>query len=305
MKISVHQLVVFKKIVEKSGITAAAKALHMTQPAVSNILKALENYYGCKLIELIGKKVFITPSGQKLYDSATQIQETLVNTETEIKNINGQISGKLKVSAVSTAKYFIPRLLGAFKKNHTENFDIELKVCNRKEIIERLNENLDDFVIMSQPPKDKGLLIKDFFEDQLVVAVSSKSDLLKKQNWCLDELASQNWVIREEGSGTRIVMQKLFDENEIKPNIVMEVGNNESIKQIIMADMGISIVSMQSIEFELDLGLIETLSVKGFPLFHEWYWVAHKPKVQSLLMTEFLAFAHTHSNDAHYYNWQK
>jgi DNA-binding transcriptional LysR family regulator len=305
MRVSVHQLIVFKKVVEESGITAAAKQLFMTQPAVSNILKSLEEYYACKLTEVIGKKVYLTPSGEKLFEAANQVEEILTNTETDIKNINGQITGKLKVSAVSTAKYFMPRLLGAFKKSHSQNFEIEFKVCNRKQVIERLSENLDDFVIMSQPPKNSDFIVEDFFEDQLVVAVSSTSDLLKKKSWQLSDLASKSWVIREEGSGTRIVMQKLFDENNMKPNIVMEVGNNESIKQMILADMGISIVSMQSIEFELDLGLIKILPVKCFPIFHEWYWVAHKSKVQSLLVKEFVNFANTHADDAHYYKWKR
>ncbi|MFT6835533.1 MAG: DNA-binding transcriptional LysR family regulator, partial [Francisellaceae bacterium] len=177
MRVSVHQLIVFKKVIEASGITAAAKQLYMTQPAVSNILKNLEEYYDCKLTEVIGKKIYPTSSGEKLYEAAKQVEEILINTETDIKNINGQITGKLKVSAVSTAKYFIPKLLGAFKKSHCQNFDIEFKVCNRKEIIKRLNENLDDFVIMSQPPQSSGLVIQNFFEDQLVIAVSSTSEL--------------------------------------------------------------------------------------------------------------------------------
>ena len=304
MRISVHQLSVFKKVSDEAGITAAAKKLYMTQPAVSNILKSLEAYYECKLIEIIGKKVYLTPSGQKVYDAAVKLEEILQNLETDIKNLNGKLSGKLKISVVSTAKYFMPRLLGAFKKDLMENIEIELKVCNRRQVIERLNNNLDDFVIMSQPPTEKDFIVHDFFEDQLVVAVSASSKLINKTKWHLIDLEKENWVIREPGSGTRIVMQKLFNESNMVPNIIMEVSNNESIKQMILADMGISIVSLQSIEFELDLGLIKILPVVGFPVFHEWYWVCHKGKVQSLLVEKFLTYASSHAESAHYYKWK-
>lgn len=304
MRVSIHQLNVLKAVADKGGITLAANSLHMTQPAVSNIIKQLESYYQCKITEPVGKKICLTSAGEVLYDMAEKVQVLLNDTERAISRINGNLSGKIKLSVVSTAKYFVPRLLGAFKKEISNDIEVELKVCNRQQVIDRLNSNLDDFVVMSQPPEQKDIYIEDFYQDKLVVAVSKQNKWLYKSQVKLRDLANENWIIRESGSGTRIVMKKLFDKYHINPNITMELGNNESIKQMIIADMGISIVSLQSIEFELDASLIDVLPVEGFPLLHEWYLVSKSKKNVSTLAKLFLDYVRTHPHIAHFESWK-
>ena len=304
MKISLHQLTVLQAIKHHQGMTAAARALHMTQPGVSNIVKQLEQYYDCKLVEVVGKKVFMTDAGNIVVKMAAQIQHVLDEGSSDLALLKGGVSGTLRVAVVSTAQYFAPRLLGAFK-HENPHIHIELNVCNRGQILHRLTQNLDDFVIMSQPPSEHDLTATDFYEDQLVVAAGAGHPLLARKQLSLPDLMHEQWLIRERGSGTRIVMEKLFQQHLIQPDYLMAVGNNESIKQLIIANMGISIVSQQSIELELAGQLIHTLPVVGFPLHHKWYQVSHRHKSQSVLTRAFNDFVAHHANLAHFTGWVK
>ncbi len=304
MRLSLHQLRVFSQVKVTQSITLAAKQLHMTQPAVSNIVKQLEDYYQCSLTTVYNRKTQLTDAGVILADAAHEINTILMKTENKIKQPSKTLKGKLSVAAVSTAKYFVPRLLAAFQKQHGD-VHIKIIVCNRKEILERVKQNLDDFVIMSQPPKSKTVIVEHFYKDQLVVAGSSKSVLNTKKPYSLDTLKDENWLIRESGSGTRIAMMKLFKEFSIEPKIISEVGNNESIKQLIIADMGISIISLHSIELELNSQLISILPVKGFPKDHEWYKVTHCKKNSSEISKKFDEFVASHSDLTHFSSWKK
>ncbi|MFN3234300.1 MAG: LysR family transcriptional regulator [Gammaproteobacteria bacterium] len=288
MNITLHQLKVLKAVKECGSITKAAQTLHITQPAVSNILKQLELNFDCPLTETIGKKVFITQAGQHLTTATEKINDILETTNNEIYALNGKLSGTMIVAIVSTAKYFMPKLLGQFQKKYPD-IKIKLNVCNRQEAIELLQKNACDFLIMSQLPQGISLEKKLFYKDELVVAGAKDHPVLKK-NIELKDLENENWIIREPGSGTRIVMQNLFKKHKMTPNITMEVGNNESIKQIIIAGLGISIVSKQSIELELKHNLIKIISVKNFPLPHPWHIVMNKGKHIDRVTNEFFEF---------------
>lgn len=288
MNITLHQLNVLKTVKESGSITLAAQALHITQPAVSNILKQLELSCGYPLTEKIGKKIFLTQSGERLVEATEAIHHVLENASSDIQALHGRLSGTMSVTIVSTAKYFVPRLLGAFRQRYP-GVKIKLTVCNRQDAIEVLKKNASDFLIMSQPPDDVPIEKQLFYKDELIV-VASPERKFKGKIQALNALADEDWIIREAGSGTRIVMKKLFKKYKMIPNIAMEVGNNESIKQLIMANMGISIVSKQSIELELEHKLINVLKVKDFPLSHPWYLVRNKGKQPKRLVNEFFAF---------------
>jgi LysR family transcriptional regulator, low CO2-responsive transcriptional regulator len=288
MNITLHQLRVLKAVKTHGSITLAAQALHITQPAVSNILKQLELSYDYPLTETIGKKVFLTKAGERLVEAVQQIDLILETTTSDINAQHGKISGTVVVAIVSTAKYFVPKLLGEFRKKYPE-IKIKLTVCNRQQAIQILKSNASDFLIMSQPPDDMITDKKLFYKDQLVVVASPEMKFAKNIKQ-LKDLNDYAWIIREPGSGTRIVMKKLFKKYKMLPNIVMEVGNNESIKQLIMANMGISIVSKQSIELELQLKLIKILPINNFPLHHPWYFVRNKGKHVSRVASEFFKF---------------
>lgn len=304
MKTSLHQLNVLLNIEQQKSISLAAKALHMTQPAVSNIVKQLEDRYKTKLTQRRNRQTQLTTSGIILADTAKQIQQLLYDTENRMKIEQQLLHGQLSVAVVSTAKYFVPRLLAAFKKQYP-SIQTRLTVGNREEIITRLNNKLDDIVIMSQPPKDKHIIINDFYQDKLVVAVATDSVLKRKKHpYTLSELAHENWLMREPGSGTRMAIEALCKSDKIKPNIVSEVSNNESIKQLMIAGMGISIVSLQSIELELECNLLATLPVKGFPKTHKWYMVKKNNDNSNITVDAFNEFVETHSDLAHFHSWK-
>lgn len=301
MRLSLHQLKVFQNVADLGGITAAARKLHMTQPAVSNILKQIQEYYQEPLIETIGKKIYLTQSGKIIYQTAVSIEKLLEKAHLEIHDKNnktGDLSGNLSLSIVSTAKYFVPKLLGAFQQENPK-VAIQLQVLNREQVIERLKQNKDDFVIMSQPPSEIPIDIQDFYEDELVLACSPQNtlaneDLSRVKNF--NALEDQTWLIREQGSGTRAVMLGWIEKKSIPLKSSMEIGNNESIKQMIMANMGISLISKQSIALELSNHLIKLINLKGLPLKHEWYMVRHANKQNSVLVERFYEFVQQHSD---------
>ena len=276
MNITLHQLQVLKAIKIHGSLTVTARALHITQPAVSNILKQLSHKFQYPLTETIGKRIYLTPAGEHLVKAADDIQTILESTLYEINGLHGHLSGQIDIAIVSTAKYFMPKLLGEFKKKHPK-VAIKLTVCNRQEAIYRLKHNAHDFIIMSQPPDNMAIKQQLFYPDELVV-VASPEMIFQSGIDTLADLSAVDWIIREPGSGTRIVMEKLFKKHRMLPNISMEVGSNESIKQLIMANMGISIVSKQSIELELGHQLMKILPIKQFPLNHPWYVVMNKGK---------------------------
>lgn len=289
MRITFHQCKVFESIAHEKSITRAAKKMFLTQPAVSNLLKQLEESFNAELTNVVGKTVYLTHAGEKLLDACIDIRHRLEKLEYDLSNLETSDVGSLSITVVTTAKYFIPKLLGNFKKDYP-NIRFELHVVNRTAALSRLHENLDDFVIMSQPPKNKSLFIQDFFKDSLVVVASPDSRLADCKKINLEDLSEQEWIMREKGSGTKIAVDKIFKERKIKPNVTMLISNNESIKQLVAANMGISIIPLQSIELELKMGKIVILDVKGFPKKHEWYLVKNRSKEPSPIVNAFLKY---------------
>ena len=171
MNITFHQLNVLKAVKTHGSITAAAHALHISQPAVSNILKQLELNYDYPLTETIGKKVFLTEAGERLVEATNIINHALENAESDISALHNKLSGTLAVAIVSTAKYFVPRLLSEFRQKHP-GVKIKLTVCNRHDAIQILKNNTSDFLVMSQPPDEIPIKKHLFYHDQLVVVAS-------------------------------------------------------------------------------------------------------------------------------------
>ncbi len=296
MNVTLHQLRVFYEVAKFNSVTKAAVHLHMTQPAVSNLIRALEHQIDAPVIETLHRKLYITEAGKILLQTFEHMDRELKEANTQLNLLKGKIVGTIKIATVSTAKYFVPRLLGAFKSQFPD-IHIELKVKNRYEIIERLKHNSDDFVIMSQLPDIMSIEYHDFFEDELVVAASSqRSKSFNQKDLSLKMLVDESWLIREIGSGTRMAMESIFKKYKLKPNIQMEIDNNESIKQAIIGNIGISILSHQSIEIEQKAGLIKTLNVAEFPVRHKWHLVKNKGKKLPIVAQKFYDFVRMHPN---------
>jgi LysR family transcriptional regulator, low CO2-responsive transcriptional regulator len=302
MNITLHQLRVFRKVAELKSVTKAAKALHMTQPAVSNVLRLLNDALGSPVFDVLNKKIYLTQTGNILLEAGQKIKQTLDETLSKLLLEKGLLTGTLRIATVSTAKYFMLRLLGAFKKEYPD-IHMQLSVKNRDEIIERLKHNSDDFVIMSQLPNDLKIEFQPFYEDELVIAASpdhhhhNHHHHHKKKIFTLKNLQHEAWLIREKGSGTRMAMLKLFEKYGFMPRIEMEIDNNESIKQAIISNIGISILSKKSIELEEKVGLIKALDIKEFPVPHEWYLVKHPGKTLSPIAQKFYDFVRTHPKE--------
>lgn len=297
MNITLHQMEVFQKVAELNSVTKAAKALHMTQPAVSNVLRLLNEALDNRVIEVVNKKIYLTATGSVLLEASYKIKQTLDDVLATLVIQKGTLKGVLKIATVTTAKYFILKMLGAFKKENPY-VTVQLTVKNRDDVLDRLQNNRDDFVIMSQLPNKVKFNYYPFYEDELVVA-SAYAISDSKIN-TLQDLKKERWLIREVGSGTRIAMLNIFKKNRFVPQIEMEIDNNESIKQAIMSNMGISILSKQSIELEQKVGLIKIISLRGFPVAHEWYLVKCLGKRLSPIAQEFYDFVRIHPEVAHY-----
>lgn len=289
MRITFHQCKVFESVAHEKSITQAAKKMFLTQPAVSNLIKQLEVTFDTKLIEIVGKTLHLTKAGEKFLEACVDIRHRAEKFEYDLKYLGAKSVGKLVITVVTTAKYFMPRLLGKFKQDYP-NVQIELHVVNRMTAIHRLHENIDDFVIMSQPPSKKDFYVSDFFEDSLVVVASAENKLSTCNKISLSDLANHEWIMREKGSGTKIAVDKIFKKHKLTPNVTMLISNNESIKQLVIANMGISIIPLQSIELELKTGKLVILDVRDFPIKHEWYIVKSKAKNDTPVVSTFLKY---------------
>lgn len=295
MALTLHQLKIFAAVVEYNGITAAAHKLYMSQPAISIQVKQLEDYYGISLIEVVGKKIHLTEMGKRLYETAKEIDDRLGALEMEFAQMQDCLKGRFSVAVVSTAKYFMPRLLGEFHRQYP-HIEISLKVTNRGEVLERLQNNRDDLVIMSQLPEKIPIVAEKFLDDELVIPAPPDHPLVKKKNIALSELKNEPFILREPGSGTRIVMEQLFKKNRLKPAIIMELGSGSAIKQAVIAGFGFSVLSKMSLEQELILKKLMILDIRGFPVRHAWYAVHLKGKKLSPIAAKFLDLLLTQKN---------
>ena len=279
MNISFRQLRLFKAFAETGSVTEAAKLMHVTQPTASMQLKDLSNAVGLPLFEFVGKKVYLTEAGKKLAVTAQSIAQEWEAFDQTISSMKGLERGTLKISVVSTAKYFIPRLVGNFCADHP-GVDIALEVLNRDAVIARLENNLDDMAIMTQPPAH--LEIQDeVFLDNPLVCIAAKNHPLVGKKISLNDIAHEFFVMREVGSGTRMSCDLFFKNKRISPNVRLTLGSNEAIKHAVGSGLGLSIVSMHSLtEHDLKV-LVSVLNMSDFPIKSQWHIVSLKGKKMS------------------------
>lgn len=289
MQYTLHQLKVFAEVAKCGSITKAAESLHMTQPAVSIQMKQLQESVDIPLIEIIGKKLYLTEAGERLYSMQQTIQEHEEAFEAYASELKGGLTGNLSISAASTAKYFLPYLLGAFQEKYPK-VKITLKVTNRNEVLQHLYNNEFQLAILTQLPDDSSIISTPFLENPLVVACPPDHPLSNQKNLTLKALKDESFIFREPGSGTRMVMERLLEKEGIDPKIAMELGTNEAVKQAIMAGIGISLISKLSMQSELKTGTIDELQVKQFPVITHWHTLYRKRKVNTRVIKNFLDF---------------
>ncbi|MDZ7807512.1 MAG: LysR substrate-binding domain-containing protein [Gracilimonas sp.] len=206
-----------------------------------------------------------------------------------LSEMKGMLKGSLNIAVVSTAKYFMPYILGAYRDKY-ENIKISLKVTDRNEVKDMLRNNLCDLAVFSVLPDELDLESVDFLSNQLMIASAPDHPLAKEKNIDFKALEEYDFLIREPGSGTRMVMQHLFDKYDISPNIIMELGTNEAVKQAIMAGIGISLISKYSLTLEEGIGKISIVEVKDLPYENVWKIVYPKGKRLSPAAQNFIEF---------------
>lgn len=270
--------------------TRAANELGLTQPAVSIQLKQLEDNLDLPLFEKIGKKLFLTPAGQELKQFCDDLFARFDNIDMTLSALKGNLEGEFRLAAVSSAKYFTPHLLGAFHKRYPQ-VKLHLDIVNREQMIQRLQDNKDDLVIMGLVPQSMSLTSHPFIDNRIVVIASPNHPLAGKKNIKLHELSEHPFIFREKGSGTRKALEEFFRNKgvTVKPNMLL--GNTETIKQAVMADLGISAVSRHSVTLELATDSLVELDIEHFPLVRSWYLVHHEKKCLSPIAQAFINFA--------------
>ncbi len=287
--VTLHQLQVFEVTARHRSFTRAAEELFISQPTVSMQMKQLTKAVGLPLFEQIGKKLYLTEAGQELLNTCQEMFNRLGQFEMTISEMQGLTKGKLKLAVVSTAKYFAPRLLGPFCQQYP-GIDVSLKVTNRERVLERLGANLDDLYILGTPPPEAEVKRYPFLEDGLVVLAPVHHPLRNRYQIPLKALVEEPFLMREPGSGTRMTVQHFFDAHKFTPNVKMELGSSEAIKQAVMGGLGLSILSHHTLGLELSAGKLAILDVEGFPILRHWHIVHPEGKRLSVVAKAFLDY---------------
>lgn len=286
---TLHQLKVFETVARNGSFTRAAEELLITQPTVSSQVKQLTKAIGLPLFEQIGKSLYLTDAGQELLITCQDIFENLNNFEIKIADLKGTKQGRLNLAVITTAKYFVPRLLGSFCQNYP-GIDVALKVTNHQEIQQRMLANKDDLYVISNPDQGIDLTSKPFLNNPLVVVAKKDHPLANKRNLELHELNNQPFIMREQGSGTRDSIIKLFSQNNIEVKVKLELGSNEAIKQAISGGLGISILSEHCLISEGISGELTVLDFQHFPIKRRWYVSHLSGKKLSVIAETFLDY---------------
>ena len=286
---TLHQLKVFEAVARHHSFTRAAEELFLTQPTVSMQVKQLTKAVGMPLFEQVGKRLSLTQAGEELVKTCREIFEKLDQFEMTVADLKGLKQGRLRVAVITTAKYFVPRLLGPFCQRYP-GIDISLQVTNHEYILNRLSENLDDLYVMSQLPENIEITCQPILENPLVVVAPADHPLAKEKNISLDRLAAEPFIMREPGSGTRKAVQNLFDEHKILLKVRLDLGSNEAIKQAIVGGLGISILSAHTLALEGPNTQLTILNVEKFPIERYWYALYPSGKQLSIVARTFLEY---------------
>lgn len=282
LRASPQQLRSFEAAARRLSITQAARELHVSQPTVSAQLRALAELVGEPLFEPLGRGVRLTPVGEALHDTLADISDCWQRFEGRLGELRGLLRGRLRIAAVTTAEYFVPDLLGPFSASHP-GVEIELAVENRDRVIERLHRQADDLTVMMLPPDELPLHSLPFRDNPLVVIAPREHPLARAgERVPLAQLAHERWLMREPGSGTRLVAEKHFASQGFTPRVAMSLGSNEALKHAVGAGLGLAVISALAV----DSGPAAhrdtpwaPLPVEGFPIRRQWsvVWRADAP----------------------------
>jgi DNA-binding transcriptional LysR family regulator len=276
-RITLKQLRAFSAVNQAGTISGAARILNLTPPAVSLQLHLLEETTAMALFERSKNGMLATEAGKLLLDVTEQIETALGEFGDALDGLRGGDVGHVDVGIISTAKYFAPRALAEFVKSYP-NVNMRLQVGNRGEMISSLEHHKLDFVIMGLPPAELEVDKVMIGDHPHIVIAPPDHPKVGKKIISLRNLTNDTFLLRESSSGTRLLMQRLFDEAGLNPNMGLEIGSNETIKQAVMAGLGIAVISADTVHRELYDGRLCELKVTGLPVIRQWYLAKLKKK---------------------------
>jgi LysR family transcriptional regulator, low CO2-responsive transcriptional regulator len=276
-----RQLRVFNEVARQLSFAKAARALHLTPPAVTMQVKELEAQVGLPLFDRAGRSVSLTTTGEYMLVYARRLLATLKDAEDAAARLRQADAGTLAIGMVSTAKYFLPRLLAQFRQEHP-HVEIRLAEGNRESLVRLLQANEVDVAVMGRPPRELATRAEPFAAHPHVFVAAPDHPLARHEGELdVESLRPHDFIVREEGSGTRAALEQFLRDARIEPRVAMEMSSNETIKQAVIAGMGVSFLSLHTLELELEHGLVALLDVRGAPVLRAWNVVHTQSKVLS------------------------
>ncbi len=288
MNYTLNQLQIFLKIVQTQSVTKASEELHLTQPAVSIQLRNFQDQFDIPLTEVIGRKIYITDFGREIAKAAEVIIQQVHAINYKTMAYKGQLTGRLKISVVSTGKYVMPYFLSQFMQQHP-GIELEMDVTNKQKVIESLENNEVDFALVSILPKNLSIEKLDLLQNKLFLVGNPYQPVENKEN-VKDLFESLPLIFREKGSGTRQTMEKFINQNHISILKKMELTSNEAVKQALLAGLGFSIMPLIGIRNELRNNELQIIPMKGLPIKTDWSLIWLKEKKHSPVSEAFLQF---------------
>jgi LysR family transcriptional regulator, low CO2-responsive transcriptional regulator len=287
--ITLRQLRVFEAVARHMNFSRAAEELHLSQPAVSTQVKELAASVGLPLLERVGRKTFLTPAGAEMLHCAKAIAQRMNDAADAVAQLRGVTGGRLKVSVISAGDYFFPRVLATFAARHP-GITLQLAVHNRESLLRELADNLTDLAVMVRPPSDRDTVALPFAPHPYVIVAPPDHPLAGVADIPRSALNRERFVQRERGSDTWNSMREVFGRQLARLNITMEIHSTETIKQAVIAGMGIAFLSAHTIGLELRAGNLVVLDVQGFPAMLNWYLVHNRTKRLPPAATAFKEF---------------
>lgn len=266
------QLAVFEASARLGSYTRAAEELHLAQPTVSGLIKKLTETVGMPLFEQVGTRIFLTEPGRRLHRSCEALFSTFAEAEDSLGDLRALRSGRLQLAVSTTGKYFAPRLLAEFVRLHT-GLEVSLEIHNRRALLDRLARNEDDLYIFANPPRESEAVRQAILPNPMVAFAHADHPLARQRAIPLARLAQEPLLMREPGSGTRMVVEALFASHGLEPRVRMELSTNEAVKQAILAGLGVSILSRYTLGLDSEQRQLRVLDVEGLPLKGHWYFV--------------------------------
>ena len=278
--VTLHQLRLFNAVARHQSFAAAAREMHLTQPAVSMQIRELEETIGLPVFDRAGRNVSLTSPGEYLLVHARRVLAVLKDAEDTMAKMRGAQTGTLIVGMVTTAADFLPRMLAAFLREHP-GVDVRLVIGNRRSLVDLLHRNEVDLAVMGRPPRELDTRAEPFAAHPITVFAAPDHPLAREPRFPPERLANERFIVREEGSGTRAAMEVFFRERQLRPHYAMEVASNEAVRHAVSAGLGVAFLSMHTVRQACALGEVVALDVEGLPIMRAWHVVQLRARTLS------------------------